>query len=71
MIFVGVKVYLSHSTFRLLYLLETAALNHALKRPLEESALGADKFIIAQRLGRRVDSPIKRRFRLHSGQSMK
>jgi len=38
MILKGVKVYLLVSTFRLLYLLDTVALNHALKRPLEKSA---------------------------------
>ena len=46
MILEVVKVYLLVSTFRLLYLLDTAALNHALKRPTEESAPRADKSLL-------------------------
>jgi len=46
MILEGVKVYLLVSTFRLLYVLDTAAVTHALKRAIEESAPRADKSLL-------------------------
>jgi len=71
MISMGVKVYLLVSIFRMLYLLDTAAENHALKHPAKESAARAEKSLLHGVFPVGFDSPGKRRFRLHSGQSMK